>query len=55
MCCFEIEKIENEIKLKEDSLARYGMAIENLKKSEKVLTDTRINDNITELSAMATK
>lgn len=35
MCCFEIEKIENEIKLKEDSLARYGMAIENLKKSEK--------------------
>ncbi|MBC5628637.1 hypothetical protein H8S20_06965 [Clostridium sp. NSJ-6] len=35
MCCFEIEKIENEIKLKEDSLARYGMAIENLKKAEK--------------------
>lgn len=35
MCCFEIEKIENEIKLKEDSLARYGMAIENLKKTEK--------------------
>lgn len=31
MCCFEIEKIKNEIKLKEDSLARYGMAIENLK------------------------
>ena len=25
------------------------------KKSKKVLTDTRINDNITELSAMATK
>lgn len=35
MCCFEIEKIENEIKLKKDSLARYGMAIENLKKVEK--------------------
>lgn len=35
MCCFEIEKIENEIKLKEYSLARYGMAIENLKKAEK--------------------
>ena len=35
MCCFEIEKIENEIKLKEDSLARYGMAIENLKKTGK--------------------
>ena len=35
MCYFEIEKIENEIKLKEDSLARYGMAIENLKKTEK--------------------
>ena len=35
MCCFEIEKIENEIKLKEDSLARYGMAIENLKNAEK--------------------
>ena len=35
MCCFEIEKIENEIKLKEDSLARYGMAIENLKKIKK--------------------
>ncbi|MBM6859091.1 hypothetical protein H9X78_01025 [Clostridium saudiense] len=35
MCCFEIEKIQNEIKLKEDSLARYGMAIENLKKIKK--------------------
>ena len=35
MCCFEIEKIENEIKLKENSSARYGMAIENLKKTEK--------------------
>ena len=35
MCLFEIEKIQNEIKLKEDSLSRYGMAIENLKKVEK--------------------
>ena len=35
MCYFEIEKIQNEIKLKEDSLARYGMAIENLKKIKK--------------------
>ena len=35
MCLFEIEKIQNEIKLKEDSLARYGRAIENLKKLEK--------------------
>lgn len=52
MCCFEIEKIENEIKLKEDSLARYGMAIENLKKAEKnksgekpvkMLTQRRLN------------
>ena len=34
MCLFEIEKIQNEIKLKEDSLSRYGMAIENLKKVE---------------------
>lgn len=32
MCSFEIEKIKNEIKLKEDSLERYGIAIENLKK-----------------------
>lgn len=35
MCLFEIEKIQNEIKLKEDSLARYGRAIENLKNLEK--------------------
>ena len=34
ICCFEIEKIENEIKMKEDSLARYGFAIEKLKNIE---------------------
>ena len=35
MCILEIKKIKNEIKLKEDSLSRFGMAIENLKNVEK--------------------
>lgn len=35
MCCFEIEKIQNEIKLKEEALARYGLAIEKVKNTEK--------------------
>lgn len=34
ICCFEIEKIENEIKMKEDALVRYGFAIEKLKNTE---------------------
>ena len=41
MCLFEIEKIQNEIKLKEDSLSRYGMAIENLKKVDKNKSDEK--------------
>ena len=35
ICSFEIKKISKEIKEKEEILARYGMAIENLKKVEK--------------------
>ena len=35
MCFFEIEKIQSEIKLKEESLARYGLAIEKVKNIEK--------------------
>ena len=35
MCFFEVEKIQSEIKLKEESLARYGLAIEKVKNIEK--------------------
>ncbi|WP_196001811.1 hypothetical protein [Clostridium sp. 1001271B_151109_B4] len=35
ICSFEIKKISKEIKEKEDILARYGMAIEKIKKPEK--------------------
>lgn len=41
MCCFEIKKIQNEIKLKEDSLARYGIAIENLKNQKKIKVEKK--------------
>ena len=34
ICAFEIKKINKEIKEKEDILARYGMAIEKIKKPE---------------------
>ena len=34
ICSFEIKKINKEIKEKEDILARYGMAIEKIKKPE---------------------
>ena len=34
ICSFEIKKISKEIKEKEEILARYGMAIEKIKKPE---------------------
>ena len=37
ICSFEIKKISKEIKEKEDILARYGMAIEKIKKSENLV------------------
>lgn len=47
MCYFEIEKIENEIKLKEDSLARYDMAIENLKNQKKNKSEEKVAKMLT--------
>ena len=38
ICSFEINKINKEIKEKEDILARYGMAIEKIKNPENVVT-----------------
>lgn len=35
ICFFEVEKIQSEIKLKEEALARYGLAIEKVKNIEK--------------------